>query len=57
VSQSPRTALYTQQELADMLRISTRTVRRWARDGRIEEVRLGRLVRYTTGSVEALMRP
>lgn len=40
-----------------MLRISTRTVRRWARDGRIEEVRLGRLVRYTTGSVEALMRP
>ena len=38
-----------------MLKISTRTVREWAREGRLESIRLGRLTRYTPESVHALI--
>jgi Helix-turn-helix domain len=41
-----------------MLQVHRRTVRRWALDGLLEEVRIGgKLVRYTPESVEALMSP
>lgn len=49
-------ALLTPLEVAEILRVTPRTVRQWARDGRIERVRLGgRLARYTAESVEALI--
>ena len=60
VSPSRRTplALLTPTEVASILSIDPRTVRRWARDGRLQRVRLGgRLARYTPESVAALITP
>ena len=37
--------LLTADELADRLRVSASTVKEWAREGRIPEVRLSRRVR------------
>jgi excisionase family DNA binding protein len=54
---SDRTPLLTADEVAAELRVTPRTVRRWARDGLIEPIHLGgRLVRYAPGAVEALIR-
>jgi excisionase family DNA binding protein len=51
-------ALLTPVEVADLLRVTPRTVQRWASQGRLERVRLGgRLVRYTPDSVQALIHP
>lgn len=50
-------ALLDRDEVARRLRVSVRTVRRWGRDGLLEERRVGpRLVRVTESSVEALIR-
>jgi excisionase family DNA binding protein len=42
-------------EVASLLRVTPRTVRRWSQAGQLEPVRLGRLVRYTQPSVDALI--
>jgi excisionase family DNA binding protein len=48
----------TADEVAAELRVTSRTVRRWANAGMIERVRLGgRLVRYRRESIEALIHP
>lgn len=48
--------LLTQPEVAEFLRVTPHTVRRWAREGRIQAVQLGgRTVRYTTASVLAFI--
>lgn len=51
------TRLLTVDEAATRLRVSTWTVRRWAREGRIPVVRLGRTVRapmrFDLGVLEA----
>ena len=50
--------LLTADEVALILRVTDRTVRRWANQGRLERIKLGdRLVRFTVESVEALIRP
>ncbi len=43
--------LLTKAEVAEFLRVSPHTVRRWARQGRITQVNLGGRARYTTESV------
>ncbi len=46
------------EEVAAVLQVTPRTVRRWGAAGRLERVRLGdRLTRYTTASVAALIDP
>jgi excisionase family DNA binding protein len=48
--------LLTPGEVAAALRVTPRTVRRYAADGQLSRVRLGgRLARYTVASVEALI--
>lgn len=48
--------LLTPAEVADVLRVSARTVRRYGDEGRLHRVRVGgRLARYTAASVEALI--
>jgi excisionase family DNA binding protein len=50
--------LLTSKEVAAVLRVTPRTIRRWTHDGLLEPVRVGRrIVRYTPESVEALLRP
>jgi len=45
-------------EVAAILRVAPRTVRRWGASGVLRRVRLGdRLTRYTVESVEALIHP
>lgn len=48
--------LLTTQEVADILRVSTRTVRRFGQDGILERVHVGgRLTRYRADSLDALL--
>jgi excisionase family DNA binding protein len=57
-SSSPPRILLTSKEVAAVLRVTPRTIRRWTHDGILEPVRVGgRIVRYTPESVEALIHP
>jgi len=50
------TQLLAAGEVARRLGVSAKTVQRWARDGQIEHVRLGRyLVRFTEEAVDAFL--
>ena len=50
------TPLLAADEVARRLGVSAKTVQRWARDGLIEHVRLGRyLVRFTEEAVGAFL--
>lgn len=42
---APASRLFTVQEVAENWRVSTRTIRRMIRDGRLSVVRVGRAVR------------
>jgi excisionase family DNA binding protein len=49
--------LMTARELAEMLRVSLSTVRRWTRSGKVPAVRLSnRAIRYRRSDVEAALR-
>ncbi len=48
--------LLTYSETAELLGVSERSVRRWAADGRIETVSLGRLVRVRPSEIRRLVR-
>jgi excisionase family DNA binding protein len=47
--------LYTIAQVADLLSMSTRTVYRWIKAGKLPIVRLGRRVRIRHGDVVALI--
>lgn len=52
----PRTRPFTPAEVADLFGVSTYTVSRWARQGRLERLRLTyHSSRYTVRSVVALL--
>lgn len=51
----PTPDLLTAAEVADTLRVSRSTVARWARDGAIESVRVGRVVRFRRSDIDALL--
>jgi excisionase family DNA binding protein len=42
-------------EAAEILRVTPRTLRRWASEGRVVRHKLGGAVRFTTQSVEELI--
>ena len=47
----------TEHELALILRVSTRTLRRWRQDGRLPYVRIGRNLRFRECDIDALIAP
>jgi len=55
---APRSALLTPAQVADVLGVSTRTVRRLGARGTLARVRLGhRTIRYRPESLETLLLP
>lgn len=44
----------TIRQVADLLRISTRTIYRWRKEGRIKTVRVNQTVRVTQGELDRL---
>ncbi|MCK6574671.1 helix-turn-helix domain-containing protein [Myxococcota bacterium] len=46
----------TAAEVAERFRVSTETVRRWARSGRVPTFRAGLLLRFDLAEVEAALR-
>lgn len=58
LSPTARRLLLTTEEVADVLRVSTRTVRRMGARGQLVRVKFGhRSVRYTPESLETLLLP
>ena len=49
------TALLTEQEAAEALRVCTRTLRQARKDGRLTYVLIGRCVRYTMDDLESFI--
>jgi excisionase family DNA binding protein len=47
---------YDRQEVAEILGVSTRTVQRWAADGRMPVVKMGRLLRFPRAEFDAWER-
>lgn len=47
--------LLTVAELAEMLRVTERTVRTWTQAGTLRAVRIGGRVRYRRATVEAML--
>jgi len=52
---SPRARLLTAAEVAEILRISLRSVRRLIKDGKLPIVRIGRLVRIQPEALAAFI--
>ena len=46
---------YKPEQLAELLQVSKPTVYKWAQEGRIEVVRIGRTVRIPAAEVERLL--
>ena len=54
----PKGRYLTIEESADLLSVSTKTIRNWIAAGRVKADRVGpRLVRIDQASLEALVRP
>jgi len=49
--------VYTPREIARMLKVSERTVRRWVRAGELPALRFGRQLRIPPAAVENLGQP
>jgi excisionase family DNA binding protein len=49
--------LLTATEVAEMARVSARTVWRWKEDGTLASVAIGRVVRFRRVDVDALLTP
>ena len=47
---------YTPEQLADLLQVSKPAIYKWAQEGRIEVVRIGRTVRIPAAEVQRLIR-
>lgn len=47
--------LLTCQEVADMLRVSDRTIRTWTSNGILRAVKIGGRIRYRRETLEALL--
>lgn len=55
MSQDEIPTLLTKPEAAAILRVVPRTLERWARDGELVPVRIGRTVRYAPEDIRALL--
>lgn len=49
------TTLLTRMELAERFRVTVRTLERWAADGTLVPVRIGRSVRYRAADVDSFI--
>ena len=47
---------YTPEQLAELLQVSKPAIYKWAQEGRIKAVRIGRTVRIPAAEVERLVR-
>ncbi len=47
--------LLTQQEVADLLRVTVSTVSRWSLDGTLRPVRIASTVRYRRDDIDAIL--
>ena len=47
--------LLTPDDVAQLLSVSLRSVRRWSRDGRLRGVKVGRFFRYRLDDVQRVM--
>lgn len=47
--------LLTVKEVAELLHVSTESVYRWATDGRLSSVRLGRAIRFPARGVQVVL--
>ncbi len=47
---------YTPEQLAELLQVSKPAIYKWAQEGRIKAVRIGRTVRIPASEVERLLR-
>jgi excisionase family DNA binding protein len=50
------TATYTPAQLAERFQVGERTIRRWAQQGLIPSIKVGRTVRFPVEAVEAMER-
>lgn len=50
-------AVYTPKEVAEMLKVNERTVRRWIRAGRLPAVRFGRQLRISAEALQKFGQP
>lgn len=50
-------AVYTPKEVAEMLKVNERTVRRWVRTGQLRAYRFGRQLRIPAEALEEFGRP
>jgi len=50
-------AVYTPREVAEMLKVNERTVRRWVRTGQLRAYRFGRQLRIPAEALEEFGRP
>jgi excisionase family DNA binding protein len=48
-------ALLTTPEVAELLRVSRRSIFRWAQDGTLRPIRVGRTLRFAAGDINALI--
>lgn len=47
--------LLTRDQVADLLKVSRRTLERWEADGTLPARRIGRLVRYSKADIDAFV--
>lgn len=57
IAQPPEIEFLTRQEVAQFLRVTTRTVQRMGHEGRLTEYRNGNIVRYDKAQVQGLLQP
>lgn len=51
---TPRPKTYTLDEVAQALRVHTKTAARWVREGRIRAVKIGAVVRVSASELDRL---
>jgi excisionase family DNA binding protein len=50
-------ATFTPAQLAERFQVGERTIRRWAQQGLIPSIKVGRTVRFTMDAIHALEKP
>lgn len=53
----PAEPLLTAAEIAPILRVTVPTIYRWADDGTIPSVKIGKTIRFRRSEIEALLAP
>lgn len=51
----PTDVLFTEQEVADLLSVTTHAVRKWREKGHIAYIKIGRTIRFEPAEVQAFI--